>query len=116
MKSWQRKYAPYFFISPFFIGYAVFFLYPVLWAFYLSFFKQVGIGSMPEFVGLNNYIKLLSDEKFVKAFFNTTYYAAGSLFIIIPAALLLGLAFNIPNLRFGSFYRLFFFSPLILSK
>jgi len=115
MRNWQRRAAPYLFISPFFIGYAIFFLYPVLWALYLSFFKQVGIGSAPEFVGLDNYLKLLTDAKFLKALFNTTYYAAGSLFIILPAALLLGLAFNMRRLRFRDFFRLFFFTPLITS-
>jgi ABC-type sugar transport system permease subunit len=113
--SWQRRIAPYLFISPFFIGYAFFFLYPVAWAFYLSFFKQTGIGSTPQWVGLGNYIKLLSDERFLKAVVNTTYYAAGSLFLILPAALLLGLAFNMRRLPFGSFFRLFYFTPNITS-
>jgi len=115
MGRWQRRLAPYLFISPFFIGYAVFFLYPVAYAFYLSFFKQVGIGSQPSFVGLGNYIKLLHDAKFVKSVFNTTYYAAGSVFVIIPAALALGLAFNTPRLPLREFFRLFFFTPLITS-
>ena len=115
MGHWQRRLAPYFFISPFFIGYALFFIYPVVYAFYLSFFKQVGIGSPPSFVGVGNYVKLLSDAKFVKAVFNTSYYAAGSVFIIVPAALALGLALNIRRLPVREFFRLFFFTPLITS-
>ena len=70
------------FISPFFIGYAIFFLYPVLWALYLSFFQQVGIGSEPRFIGLENYTRLFSDNLFRKALVNTTFYAAGSIFLI----------------------------------
>lgn len=115
MRHWQRRVAPYLFVSPFFLGYAAFFLYPVLWAFYLSFFQQVGIGSEPKFVALGNYLKLLSDEKFLKAVVNTSYYAAGSLFVILPAALLLGMAFNMQRLRFRNFFRLFFFTPMITS-
>jgi ABC-type sugar transport system permease subunit len=110
-----RRLTPYLFISPFFIGYAIFFLYPVIWAFYLSLFQQVGIGSAPKFIGVQNYAKLLSDETFLKALANTTYYAAGSIFLIVPAALALALVLVIPHLWGREFFRLFFFSPNITS-
>jgi arabinosaccharide transport system permease protein len=115
MYKWRRRMAPYLFISPFFIGYAIFFLYPVLWALYLSFFQQVGIGSQPKFVGLTNYINLFSDATFRKALVNTSYYAAGSIFIITPAALILALVLVVRSLRGREFFRLFFFSPNITS-
>ncbi len=115
MHRFQRRWAPYLFISPFFIGYAIFFLYPVLWALYLSFFQQIGIGAPAKWVGLGNYFKLLSDDRFIKGVINTTYYAAGSLFIILPAALLLGVVFNMRNLRGATFFRLFYFTPNITS-
>jgi arabinosaccharide transport system permease protein len=115
MANWQRRMAPYLFISPFFIGYAVFFLYPVLWALYLSFFQQVGIGSEPKFVGLENYTNLLSDDTFLKALVNTTYYAAGSMLCIVPLALLLAVVLFMRNLHGREFFRLFFFSPTITS-
>jgi arabinosaccharide transport system permease protein len=115
MHRFQRRWAPYLFISPFFIGYAIFFLYPVLWALYLSFFQQIGIGAPAKWVGLGNYIRLFSDDRFIKAVVNTTYYAAGSLFLILPAALLLGVVFNMRNLRGSTFFRLFYFTPNITS-
>lgn len=113
MAKWQRRITPYLFISPFFIGYAIFFLYPVLQAIYLSLFQQVGIGSEPKFVGLNNYLDLFTDRTFLRALWNTTYYAAGSIFVIVPAALALALVLFIRNLRGREFFRLFFFSPNI---
>jgi arabinosaccharide transport system permease protein len=115
MRIRQRRIAPYVFISPFFIGYALFFLYPVISALYMSLFQQVGISSIPKFIGLRNYVNLLSDPIFLRALFNTTYYALGSLFIILPAALLLGLAFNMRHLHIREFFRLFFFTPMITS-
>jgi ABC-type sugar transport system permease subunit len=66
-------------------------------------------------VGVDNYIKLLSDELFVKALVNTSYYAAGSILIIVPAALGLGLVLYIRELRWREFFRLLFFSPNITS-
>lgn len=116
MHQWQRRWVPYIFISPFFIGYAIFFLYPVLWALYLSFYRQTGIGSEPRFVGLQNYISLLGDERFLRAVSNTTYYAAGSLFIILPMALLLALGMNMRQLPGKEFFRFFYFTPIITSQ
>lgn len=110
-----KRITPFVFISPFFIGYGVFYLYPVLWALVLSFFQQVGFGEDATFVGFNNYIRLVGDPVFVRALINTTYYAAGSLFLIIPAALLLSLALNMKNLRYSSGFRLLYFTPLITS-
>lgn len=115
MANRRRRLAPYLFISPFFIGYAIFFLYPVLWALYLSFFQQVGIGSEPKFVGLQNYANLLSDDTFRTALVNTSYYAAGSIFLIVPLALLLAVVLFMRSLRGREFFRLFFFSPNITS-
>ncbi len=115
MNHWQRKFAPYFFISPFFVGYAVFFLFPVLWAARLSLFQQIGIGSVPEFVGLQNYLDLVQDDLFRKALFNTTYYALGSILLIAPAALGLALLLTRRRLHLREFFRLFFFAPNITS-
>lgn len=110
-----KRITPFLFISPFFIGYGIFYLYPVLWAFFLSFFQQVGFGESATFVGLDNYIRLLGDPVFKRAIFNTSYYAAGSLFIIVPAALLLALTLNMKGLKYGSWFRLLYFTPLITS-
>jgi arabinosaccharide transport system permease protein len=115
MTHWQRRVAPYLFISPFFIGYAVFFLYPVLWALYLSFFQKNGAMSPEQFVGLRNYTQLFSDSLFIKALVNTSYYALASIFLIVPAAIGLALVLNRPVLHFREFFRFLFFTPNLTS-
>lgn len=112
MRNLQRRVAPYLFISPFFVGYAIFFLYPVLWGLYLSFFQQNGATSTPRFIGLDNYGALFSDPLFGKALFNTTYYALASIVLIVPAALALAILFTQPWLRMREFFRLFFSFPI----
>lgn len=112
-RNWRRRLAPYLFISPFFLGYTIFFVYPMAWALYLSFFKKSGVGSLPRFVGLKNYVSLLTDDLFLKALRNTSYYAVGSIFVIVPAALILALILAAPRLRWREFFRFFFFSPNI---
>ena len=110
----QRKIAPYIFISPFFVGYAIFFLLPVIQSLQLSFFRQVGLNKVPRFIGFDNYVRLLTrDDLFLKSLANTTYYALGSILIIVPLALLLALILHSPKLRFREFFRFLYFTPNI---
>jgi len=111
----KRKVAPYLFISPFFIGYVIFFIFPVLSSLRLSFFRQDGLRAEPSFVGLENYQRLLQDPMFLKSLANTTYYALGSVAIIVPLALLLAVLLSRPNLRLREFFRLLFFTPNLTS-
>jgi ABC-type sugar transport system permease subunit len=109
----SRRLAPYLFISPFFVGYLIFFVYPVFWALYLSFFKKSGVGSEARFIGLDNYLNLFTDPLFIKAVVNTSYYALGSIFVIVPAALGLALILFMRDLPWREFFRFFFFAPNI---
>ena len=113
----SRTITPYLFLAPFFIVYSIFLLYPVIDAFLLSFNERVGI-STPHFVGLQNYLDLLHDERYLKALLNTTLYALASVFILSPLALLVALAvrsFVVPSVNMRSFYRVAFFLPNITS-
>lgn len=109
-----RKIAPYLFISPFFVGYAIFFLYPVIQSLQLSFYRQVGLNKAPRFIGFDNYVRLVTkDDLFIKALTNTTYYALGSILIIVPLALILALILHSPKLRLREFFRFLYFTPNI---
>src|SRR5580658_11232245 len=63
------------FISPWIIGFCVFYLYPFLATLYYSFTRFTGIGN-PSFAGLANFSGLLHDGTFRTALFNTFYYTA----------------------------------------
>lgn len=111
----QRKIAPYVFIAPFFILFAAFSLYPVLYALILSFQKQTGL-STPQWVGLKNYIDLLHDPRFLKSIWNTAYFALGSVFIQLPIAFALALAFDSKfTRRLTQLYRVGFYFPVLTS-
>ena len=86
MKKRKSK-APYFFIAPFFICYAVFSAFPFAFSFVMSFTDWNGVKT-PKFVGLANYIRIFTtDLTAQKAFFNTFVF----LIIAIPLQVLLGL-------------------------
>lgn len=121
MQRWWRRHRlkiiPYFYIAPFFILFAIFLAYPVINSFWISFHKQQGI-STPTFIGLQNYINLLSDPRFKQSVINSTFYAFGSVFIQIPLAFILAVVVNswlVPWFNVKSTYRLAFFVPLLTS-
>ncbi|MEQ4208999.1 sugar ABC transporter permease [Actinopolymorpha sp. B17G11] len=111
----QRRVAPYLFIAPFFILFAIFGLYPILYSFILSFTKGFGFEER-SFFGLGNYLHLLGDERFGMAMRNTTIYALGSVFLIGGVSLLLALGINSRLVRWKTFFRTAFFFPVLTSE
>ena len=102
---------PYLFISPFFLIFISFSLFPMMYSLVISFTKWNGINEMT-FVGLDNYIRLFSkDPLFYKSIWNTT------LVIIIAIPIQLFFGFMIAVLlkdffsKFRGVFQLINFSP-----
>jgi multiple sugar transport system permease protein len=75
-----RKLAPYAFISPFFILFAVFGLFPLLFSIWLSLHQwdaASGLAAM-HWVGLENYKYAITDPWFAKSLLNTLWFAVAS--------------------------------------
>ena len=60
---------PYLFISPFYILFLIFGVYPILFSFYLSFTEWKGLGPI-KFVGLRNFELLFKDKVFWQSMTN----------------------------------------------
>jgi ABC-type sugar transport system permease subunit len=113
----QEKIAPYIFVSPFFILFLIFALYPILYSVYISFFKWTVSGPQG-FVGLTNYKNLLTiDPFFFKSLSNTVWLLIfGSLLqhlFAIPLAILLNNGRD--ALKGRDFFKTTFFLPYITS-
>lgn len=102
------------FVAPFVIGLMLFVYVPILWSAYLSFFDARNTVTPTTFVGLANYIYLLTDPLFVGSLLTFIGFAA----FIVPLtfACSLGLALLLNNLRWGqAFFRSTFFIPTAVS-
>lgn len=116
-RSWltpsrRRNITGYLFISPFILGFLIWFLIPALIALYLSVHKWNMI-SAPQFVGLENFQRLLSDPLVPQSLKATFLYTI----ISVPIGLVLsfGLAMLINNqLRGISIFRTIFYLPSII--
>jgi cellobiose transport system permease protein len=67
----EEPWAPYLFISPFFILFSVFGVFTLAYTFWVSLHDWSLLGGMNAFVGVDNYVRLLDDPRFWKATGNT---------------------------------------------
>jgi raffinose/stachyose/melibiose transport system permease protein len=89
---------------------------PMVVGLYISFFKWNGYVTAPmEFIGLDNFTRLLQDELFIGDLRRGLILVVLSLVIQLPVALGLALLLN-QQIRFRSVYRLIFFAPYVLSE
>lgn len=109
---WQEWLEGYLFASPFIIGFLVFIAYPMVYAIWLSFYRWNLLGT-PQFVGLANYIKMLTSDRANLSLYNSAYYTvfAVPLQIIIAFALALALT---QKIKFRDVYRAGFYLPIII--
>jgi multiple sugar transport system permease protein len=109
----QRLLIPYIFIAPNIVVFAVFMFVPILLAFYISLNEWTLIGS-PTFVGLGNYLDMLEDSEFLRAFYNTGVYTLGTVPTSIALGLVVALGLN-RKLPGRTLLRSIFFVPVIIS-
>src|SRR5437867_4720543 len=81
--SLQERYAPYLFVAPFLLLFALFGAWPIVKSVILSVYATNGPKDAV-FVGLANFRFLLSDPDFHTAVWNTAVFAFFSVFLQLP--------------------------------
>ena len=115
--TWREIYKarwPYLFISPFYILFLIFGLYPVVFSFYLSFTDWKGLGPIKS-VGLNNFILLLQDQVFLQSIYNGVILFFMYVPIMTLLALVLAVILNSKRIRGFRFFRTIIFIPYIMN-
>jgi raffinose/stachyose/melibiose transport system permease protein len=104
------------FLAPALAAYAVFVVGPTIESIRLSFFEWSGFQGAPqEFVGLQNYVRVFTqDPVFWTALSNTIIWVILSLFIPIGLGLVMAIALNRPLLGRNAF-RSIFYIPGVLA-
>lgn len=109
----KRDLIAYSFIAPNFIGFAVFTLIPMIFAFILAFMKWDG-NNEAVFVGLDNFKRLPADTFFVAALKNTIIYVLGTVPLTMIAALALAIVLN-QKIKARGLFRTVAFFPYVAS-
>ena len=110
-RDFKRDLVSYSFIAPNFIGFAVFTLIPIVFAFALAFLKWDGSNAI-EFMGLKNFKRLGSDVFFKAAFKNTIIYCIGTVPLTMIASLALAIILN-QKVRGRAVFRTLSFFPYV---
>lgn len=109
----RGRWTGFFYILPWLIGFAVFQLYPFLASLFYSFTKY-SFGKVPEFIGLDNYIRLFTrDKQFLSTLSITARYALIAVPGKLTCALLVAMLLN-AKVRGIGLYRTVYYMPSIL--
>jgi putative chitobiose transport system permease protein len=106
----RRSFTPYLFLAPAMVLIAIFVLYPMLAVIYFS-FTDYSIITPPEWVGLDNYRRLLGDPTFWKALTNSMIYLVATP-ILITLSIGLAIVVNRP-LRGMPLFRALYYVPAV---
>ncbi|MFF8600135.1 carbohydrate ABC transporter permease [Streptomyces sp. NPDC015232] len=110
---WDLKATPYAFVAPFFLTFAAFGLFPLLYTGWLS-LNRVELGGDPQWKGLENYTDLADSEFFWNALANT--FTIGVISTVPQLLMALGLAHLLNyKLRARGFFRVAVLAPYATS-
>ena len=105
--------AGFIFVLPFIIGFLAFSAIPIIISFCLSFTRYDILGS-PTFIGVENFVRMFTDdEKFWKSFGTTFFYAVVSVPLKLIMALFVAMLF-VTTTRFTSVMRAVYYLPPIM--
>lgn len=115
--NWKRK--DYFnnllLLSPWIVVFTIFWLYPLVYAFYLSLCDYETLTSKTKFIGFENYKRVFADPLFWKALKNTAVFTIVTVPITTAISLFLANLLNSKIIKFKNFFQSVFFAPSITS-
>lgn len=88
-------------------------LWPMINAFLMS--LQKGKGTVTQFAGIENYVRLFHDPVFISSTKNTILYFVIQVPIMLILALMISSMLNNPKLKFRGFFRTAIFVPCVTS-
>lgn len=105
----------YLFVSPFFLLFVIFGLYPIIYTFVLSLHEWHATKAW-KFVGLKNYATLLfKDPVFWTSLYNVVYVFIINVPVMIFLSVFIAVALNNPARRHKDFFRIVYLLPYVTS-
>ena len=110
---YSQKLAPYVFVAPFIITFAVFFAYPMITTVRMSFQEITGSGTT--WVGFKNYQDMFANKNFYTAVQNSFTYMVLTCAILIPVPMVLAYIAESKFSKAGKFFKTVAFMPVLCS-
>lgn len=112
---WRMRAELLLLLGPALIVFVSFVIFPVAMAAFYGFFSWSGYGAPTDFVGIRNYVTILTDPAFHEALGHNGFIVVMSLVMQGPLALGLALLLN-RKMRFQSLIRVLIFVPYVISE
>ncbi|GGK80118.1 carbohydrate ABC transporter permease [Ornithinimicrobium pekingense] len=114
-RDWRMAAEIVVFTAPALLLFAVFVVWPILRAVQFSLYRWKGFGPLVDFVGLQNYVAVLTDEVFTGAVGHNLIIVVASILIQLPLGLAIALLLN-RRMRGQGMLRTIIFVPYVLSE
>lgn len=103
------------FLAPVVILLIIYIFYPIIDTFRVSLFKWNGISANPQFIGMDNWMTLLQDDKFWTAFWNNIKVMILSILIQIPLGVAMATFVEFAG-RKATIFKILWFIPMLMSS
>lgn len=113
--NWKMGLEIAIFVLPALILFFMFVVWPMLRAVQLSVYRWKGFGPLVDFVGLRNYVSVLSNDVFLGALSNNLFIVVASIVIQLPLGIAIALLLN-RRMKFQGLLRTVVFVPYILAE
>ena len=110
---YSQKVAPFVFVLPFILSFLIFWIYPLGSSITMSFQKIGAVNT--EWIGTANYAKLLKDNVFHTAIFNSAKYMLFTLLLLIPFPLLFAVLMDSRLVRAKGVWKAILYMPALTS-
>lgn len=114
-RDWRMALEVIGFTAPALVLFFMFIVGPMIRAVEFSFFRWKGFGPLVDFVGLKNYVSVLTNDVFIGALLNNLFVVVMSIVIQLPVGIAVALLLN-RKMRFQSILRMIVFVPYVLAE
>lgn len=109
----DKRVSFYLFLAPWIFGFLAFQAIPIIWGFYTSLQNRMAFTINPKFIGLNNYLKLVSDPGVLFSFGTTFVYTISATLVAVVVGFVIALLLENYVWGQGIFRTLLYFPYMI---
>lgn len=113
LRRLRRDWWIYLFLLPTFLGYGAYTVYPLVASWWYAFLDWPGFALRGTFTGLDNFVRLFSDDLFWNAFGNSLVFLIIAVPVRVGLALFLAIVLNRPSTPLRGLFRTLLFLPVV---
>jgi raffinose/stachyose/melibiose transport system permease protein len=114
-RKWDNPWVVILFVLPAIAVTVGFIAYPAFMSAFYSLFDWEGLGGSREFIGLQNWSKIITDPVIRESIFHNVLFIVVAVFIQVPFAFTVALLLTRATVLGRSIYRVAYFLPVVLS-